>query len=137
MAEPVACPFCARISGGEATYEHRSVVAFPDAFPLTKGHTLVVPLRHVESYVDLEETETADMWKLARVVCDDIIEAQGADGFNIGLNVGEAAGQTIPHVHLHVIPRFHGDTDDPRGGIRWIVPSKARYWGHTERSRDR
>jgi diadenosine tetraphosphate (Ap4A) HIT family hydrolase len=126
--DDAACPFCERIARGEVAHSEGSAVAFPDGYPLTQGHTLVVPRRHEPDYLALTDEETADMWRLARVVCRDLQEREGADGFNIGINVGRAAGQTVPHVHLHVIPRFEGDTDDPRGGVRWIVPSRARYW---------
>jgi len=123
------CPFCERIRGGAVSWSEGTAVAFPDGFPLTEGHTLVVPRRHEADLLALSGEEAADLWTLARRVCVELQATLGADGFNVGVNVGTAAGQTVPHVHLHVIPRYEGDCDDPRGGVRWIVPSKARYWG--------
>lgn len=127
-APQAECPFCARIRRGEATHEESLAAAFPDRFPVTKGHMLVVPRRHVASLLDISDEEAADMWRLARRVCLELQEQLGADGFNLGVNVGEAGGQSVPHVHLHVMPRYKGDSADPRGGVRWIVPSRARYW---------
>jgi diadenosine tetraphosphate (Ap4A) HIT family hydrolase len=125
-----SCPFCERIADGGATHSLGAAVAFPDGFPVTRGHTLIVPRRHEADFLALTDEETADMWRLARLVCEELKAREGvaADAFNIGINTGPAAGQTVPHAHLHVIPRHVGDTDDPRGGVRWIVPSKARYW---------
>ena len=69
-----------------------------------------------------------DVWRLVSHVRKELESEFHPDGFNIGVNDGEAAGQTLPHVHVHVIPRFSGDVPDPRGGIRWVVPDKAPYW---------
>lgn len=69
------------------------------------------------------------MWKLVAEVRSRLTDDLQPDGFNIGLNDGEAAGQTVMHAHIHVIPRWKGDVPDPRGGVRWIIPDKARYWG--------
>ncbi len=95
---------------------------------MSEGHTLVVPLRVVRSLYDLPEAEQADAWALVRQVRAILAERHRPAGFNIGLNDGEAAGQTIAHAHIHVIPRYLGDVPDPRGGIRWVLPRKAGYW---------
>jgi len=122
------CPFCARIATGEVIGEEGTAVAFPDAVPVTRGHTLVVPRRHEPDLLGLSTQELDDMWHLARRLCTELAAELGADGFNLGVNVGRAAGQTVAHAHLHVMPRYLGDTGDPRGGVRWIFPSSARYW---------
>ncbi len=103
-------------------------MAFADTHPLTPGHTLVVPARHVPSLLLLSDDELRDLWLLALRVCRDMREEEPYLDFNLGVNEGPAAGQTIEHVHLHVIPRRSGDMRDPRGGIRWILPEKAPYW---------
>ena len=108
--------------------ESEFAVAFLDGFPITQGHTLVIPKRHVASLFELSEEEQAAVWRLvAHVRAKLVIEIQ-PDGFNIGLNDGTAAGQTVMHAHVHIIPRRKGDTADPRGGVRLIFPDKARYW---------
>jgi diadenosine tetraphosphate (Ap4A) HIT family hydrolase len=99
-----------------------------DAFPISPGHTLIIPKRHIGSFFDLEADERAELLALlcqAKVVADKEFSPQG---YNIGINDGAAAGQTVPHLHLHLIPRFEGDLPDPRGGVRWVIPEKAKYW---------
>lgn len=109
--------------------ENDFAAAFPDGFPIANGHTLVVPKRHVASLFDLSEEEQEALWKLVAQVRGRLMAELKPDGFNIGLNDGPAAGQTVMHAHVHVIPRRQGDTEDPRGGVRWILPKKAQYWG--------
>jgi len=104
----------------------RSAAAFPDNYPVTRGHTLVVPRRHVTSVFSLDRDETSDLWSMVNLVVDQL--KLSCDSFNVGTNVGASAGQTIEHAHVHVIPRRDGDVSDPRGGIRWVIPEKARYW---------
>src|SRR5207245_1635860 len=104
--------------------ENDFAAAFPDKFPIAEGHTLVVPRRHVASLFDLTEKEQAAVWTLVAQVRAKLMAELQPDGFNIGLNDGTAAGQTVLHAHVHVIPRRLGDTDDPRGGVRWILPKK-------------
>jgi diadenosine tetraphosphate (Ap4A) HIT family hydrolase len=102
--------------------------AFPDAFPLNDGHCLIVPRRHEADFFALTAEEQAAVWALLSEVRRHI-EADGMpDGYNVGINVGEAAGQTVAHAHLHLIPRYRADVLDPRGGIRCVIPAKARYW---------
>jgi diadenosine tetraphosphate (Ap4A) HIT family hydrolase len=120
------CPFC-DIPADRVIRENRNAIAFHDAYPVSPGHTLVIPRRHVASALDLEEDELEDMMILIDI-CTHELQQQGADGFNIGVNVGRAAGQTVMHVHFHIIPRYINDQPDPRGGIRKIFPEKAAYW---------
>jgi diadenosine tetraphosphate (Ap4A) HIT family hydrolase len=124
----VTCPFCARIAAGDAEERNDSALAFPDGFPLSPGHTLIVPLRHEPDFWQLSGVEQEGMWRLVRQVRERLQRTLSPDGFNVGINAGEAAGQTVPHAHIHLIPRYGGDILDPRGGIRWVLPEKARYW---------
>jgi diadenosine tetraphosphate (Ap4A) HIT family hydrolase len=123
-----ACPFCERLTGRELTAENQLAAAFADGFPLTPGHTLIVPRRHVADLFTLDAAERAAVWDLLVPVKRALDEMHHPDGYNLGLNNGAAAGQTIFHVHLHVIPRYRGDVADPRGGIRYMFPDRARYW---------
>ncbi len=124
----MGCVFCDRLTAGDLVVENELAAAFPDAFPLTRGHTLVVPRRHEADYFALTADEQGAMWRLANAVRQRIERELHPGGYNLGVNVGPAAGQTVGHVHIHLIPRYAGDVDDPRGGIRWIIPAKARYW---------
>lgn len=128
MVRAVACVFCSRLSGGPFVAENSLAVAFLDAFPLNPGHCLLIPRRHEPDFLALTAEEQAAIWALVAPVCR-YIEATGTpDGYNIGINVGEAAGQTVNHARLHVIPRHQGDVGDPRGGIRCVIPERARCW---------
>ena len=109
-----------------------TAVAFYDAFPLSKGHALVVPLTPVVSLAELDPEIQAEVWETVRQTRELLEEQYAPDGFNIGVNDGKAAGQTVPHAHIHVIPRYEGDVPDPRGGIRWVIPERATYWTHTQ-----
>ena len=99
-----------------------------DGFPVVDGHTLVIASRHVCSFFDLTADEQSGLLDLIREAKRDLERTLHPDGYNIGINDGAAAGQTVPHLHIHVIPRFHGDCVDPRGGIRWLFPDRADYW---------
>jgi diadenosine tetraphosphate (Ap4A) HIT family hydrolase len=93
-----------------------------DNFPASDGHIELVPFRHVLSFFDLTNEEVKDLIALARECRDYLKELCRPDGYTIGVNDGAAAGQTVPHLHLHIIPRWYGDVPDPRGGIRQILP---------------
>jgi diadenosine tetraphosphate (Ap4A) HIT family hydrolase len=123
-----ACPFCELLHERRWLREHGLAVALADAFPLSPGHVLVIPRRHEPDFLALTEEELRDAFVLAKALRTELVEGRRADGFNVGANVGAAGGQTIDHAHLHLIPRYHGDVDDPRGGIRWIIAAKAPYW---------
>jgi len=123
-----SCPFCSRATSGDHSQSSRFSIAFPDGFPLNPGHTLVVPRRHVEDPFDLNSEEQADLWRLVAQVKSVLQQDQKLDGFTVGVNVGTAAGQTVDHAHIHVIPRYRGDVIDPRGGVRWVIPARAAYW---------
>lgn len=119
-----SCPFCQAVKTGDVQHEGTYSAAVLDRFPVTEGHALVVPKRCVALLTDLEDYELTECWKLAT----DIARKCGTDGANIGVNIGAAAGQTVPHAHIHVIPRRNGDSPDPRGGVRKVIPEKAAYW---------
>jgi diadenosine tetraphosphate (Ap4A) HIT family hydrolase len=120
-----ACPFCSRIADGDTTERGTYCVAFPDAYPVAPGHLLIVPLRHVTRLAQLTPSEAHELWEMGMSLC---VPGNDIDGFTVGVNDGLAAGQTVAHVHLHVIPRRSGDVVDPRGGIRWVLPDRAQYW---------
>lgn len=121
------CPFC-DLEKSRIRMESEFAVAFLDGFPVAQGHTLVIPKRHVASLFELPEVEQAAVWKLVAQVRALLLAELKPDGFNVGVNDGTAAGQTVMHAHVHVIPRRHGDVADPRGGVRWVIPEKAAYW---------
>ena len=125
---PSDCPFCSRIAAGDYTARQGGAVAFPDLFPLTPGHMLVAPVRHTPRLLSLSEEESDDLWILALSTARSLLGGE-VRAFNLGVNDGPHAGQTVPHVHLHVIPRRAGDVEDPRGGVRWMIPRRAVYWG--------
>jgi diadenosine tetraphosphate (Ap4A) HIT family hydrolase len=99
-----------------------------DGFPLSPGHALLVPRRHVATWFEALPEEQRELLEAIAAARDAILARHRPDGFNVGMNLGEAAGQTVPHLHLHVIPRYSGDVEDPRGGVRWVLPEKAAYW---------
>ena len=116
------------IDANRVILEESNSLAFFDRYPVSKGHALVVPVRPVPSLYDLDPQLQAEVWDMVRRVRLYLGERYQPAGFNIGVNDGRAAGQTIAHAHVHVIPRYAGDVSDPRGGIRWVIPGKARYW---------
>jgi diadenosine tetraphosphate (Ap4A) HIT family hydrolase len=89
---------------------------------------LVIPCRHVGSYFELQDRERLAMSRLLDQAQRDLTVRMKPDGYTIGINDGPVAGQSIPHVHVHLIPRYRGDRENPRGGVRWVLPSKADYW---------
>ncbi len=118
------CVFCHRESLAIID-ENELALAFYDACPVSAGHTLVIPKRHVETYFDASPEEHAAISSLAGQVCRNLQKELNPDGFNIGANVGEAAGQTVFHFHIHIIPRYKGDVADPRGGVRKVIPTRS------------
>lgn len=123
----MSCPFCTlppeRIL---LSTEHFKVIR--DGFPVSPGHTLVIPHRHAGSLFELSEAEFAALWPVLKWVRANMAAEFAPDSVNVGVNDGAEAGQTVPHLHVHVIPRYAGDVTDPRGGVRWILPEKADYW---------
>jgi len=122
------CVFCSLKSDPQRPVmaENDSFFAVRDKFPVNVGHTLLIPTRHVNRLRDLREQELPKLWELLRLV-QERLEVQGAQGFNVGVNEGEVAGQTVPHLHVHVIPRYVGDVEVPRGGIRNLKKALIEY----------
>lgn len=98
-----------------------------DKYPVSAGHLLIVPYRHVRTYFDATAEEKEAIWALVEKAKRFLDARFQPDGYNIGINVGDAAGQTVMHLHVHLIPRYAGDTEEPRGGVRGVIPSKQRY----------
>jgi diadenosine tetraphosphate (Ap4A) HIT family hydrolase len=121
------CPFCSSL-GSRVYLENELALAILDSFPISEGHSLIIPRRHVSSIFEIQKNELLSLFNLLADARNKLTEQFSPDGFNIGINDNEAAGQTINHVHIHLIPRYKGDQEDPRGGIRWIFPDKAKYW---------
>jgi diadenosine tetraphosphate (Ap4A) HIT family hydrolase len=103
-------------------------MAIRDGFPISPGHTLIIPYRHVGSFFELAAEERSALLDLLDKQKARLDEEFHPDAYNVGINDGAAAGQTVPHLHIHLIPRYRGDLADPRGGVRWIIPDKADYW---------
>jgi diadenosine tetraphosphate (Ap4A) HIT family hydrolase len=121
------CPFCS-LPAERFVRQSEHAVVIRDGFPVSPGHTLIIPRRHVASFFDVTDAERADLMSLLTAARDDLERQFSPAGCNIGINDGAAAGQTVPHLHIHLIPRYDGDRDDPRGGVRWVLPDKAAYW---------
>lgn len=122
----MTCIFC-NISSERIIAESDLCFAIQDGFPVSQGHTLIVPKRHVANYFDLTEDEIIAMQKMLKEIKTNIDKKFRPDGYNIGINVNEAAGQTVFHVHMHLIPRYIGDVENPKGGVRGVIPDKQKY----------
>ena len=121
------CPFCS-LPPERIIDSNELALVIRDGFPVSKGHTLIIPKRHVGSWFDTSADERIALFALLDHVKMILDHEFKPDSFNIGINDGAAAGQTVPHLHIHLIPRYKGDQKDPRGGVRWIIPGKAKYW---------
>ena len=120
------CVFCNL--DRDIVVENELAVAFRDGYPVTPLHTLVIPKRHVADYFDLYQPELNAINQLLQTLKSDIVKEDSAvTGFNIGINAGESAGQTVFHCHVHLISRRAGDVDDPRGGVRGVIAAKQKY----------
>lgn len=121
------CRFCLSKPGRELMIESEHGFAAYDRYPASPGHFLVIPYRHFASYFDIHDEEAADLWRLVKRGKDLVEERYRPDGYNIGINVGHWAGQSIHHLHIHVIPRYRGDVENPKGGVRGVIPHKRLY----------
>lgn len=124
MAEHHDCIFC-----GDPSMVIQNDLAFAhfDSYPVNPGHCLVITRRHVAGYFEATAEEKAAIWALVDEIKTIIDKDFNPDGYNVGVNVGEAGGQSIPHLHIHVIPRYKGDMENPRGGVRGVIPHKQKY----------
>jgi len=124
MLELPDCPFCGE---PEIIIENESAFVHPDTYPVSPGHCLIIPRRHIAGYFEATADEKLAIWKLLDEVKPIIDRKYGPDGYNVGVNIGSAAGQSIPHLHIHVIPRYAGDVENPQGGVRGVIPHKQKY----------
>ena len=121
------CLFC-NIPQERIVLENDLAYAVRDGFPVTKMHSIIIPKRHIKDYFDLNKDELLACDHLIRSLKEEINNSDSSvNGFNIGMNAGESAGQTIFHCHIHLIPRRTGDVDNPRGGVRHTIPGKGDY----------
>jgi diadenosine tetraphosphate (Ap4A) HIT family hydrolase len=121
------CPFC-NPEKDRIIINGLHALAITDGFPVSDGHALIIPRRHIQTVfdaTDIEQTALMDSLTRSKSIID---QRFSPDGYNIGINQGQAGGQTVPHLHIHLIPRYESDQEDPRGGIRWVLPEKACYW---------
>ena len=120
------CPFC-RVAPDRVFLRTDQVLGVWDGFPVSPGHALLIPTRHVEGWFDASDDERRALLNAIDDAKVAIEQLHRPDGYNVGFNAGEAAGQTVFHLHVHIIPRYTGDVSDPRGGIRHVIPAKAAY----------
>lgn len=118
------CPFCGI---AQPILSNELAFVILDRDPVSPGHMLIIPYRHVADWFDATADEQCAILSLAQSARRMTIETRHPDGFNMGVNCGHAAGQTVFHVHLHLIPRYAGDMDDPRGGVRGVIPCRQKY----------
>jgi len=121
---PKECPFC---EPDNIIIQNEEAVAIYDGYPVTKRHMLVVSREHCANFFNLDWSTKRDMLDLVDALSVNIHSDDIIDGYNVGINVGAAAGQTVPHAHIHLIPRRNGDHPNPRGGVRAVIPGKANY----------
>ncbi len=120
------CPFCG-LPPERILAENRLAVAIADRYPVSAGHTLIIPRRHVSDFFELDAEEMMAVRELLAVQRQRLDGELRPDGYNVGVNVGTAGGQTIPHVHIHLIPRYRGDVPEPTGGVRNVIPGRGKY----------
>jgi len=125
------CFFCRMLKNDtkkEILAQNELAVIIRDTKPVSDGHSLIIPRRHVSSFFDTSPEERMALMDLLDLTKEDLDRKFSPDDYNVGINDGPLAGQSIPHLHIHLIPRYRGDKDDPRGGVRWIISDKAKYW---------
>jgi diadenosine tetraphosphate (Ap4A) HIT family hydrolase len=120
------CVFCS-CENEEILFSNDIAFVIKDSSPVNPGHLLIIPFRHIDNYFNLTTQERRAIATLIEKAKEYLVERYAPDGYNIGVNIGEAAGQTIMHVHVHLIPRYYGDTPNPRGGVRGVIPEKQAY----------
>ena len=124
MGSTKDCPFC---DVHEPVISNRLAYVTYDSYPVSNGHLLIIPVRHVADYFDMTQKEKTAVMELVgqgKALLDQKLKP---DGYNVGINSGSAAGQTVMHAHVHLIPRYRGDTADPRGGVRAVIAEKQKY----------
>ena len=126
-SSPTTCVLCT-LPGEKILGENEHAVWIPDAHPVSPGHSLIVAKRHIESFFEIPPVEREGILSLLDHARQQVNKKHAPAGYNIGINEGAAAGQTVLHLHIHLIPRYTGDRKNPRGGVRWVIPEKADYW---------
>ena len=124
MSEHQDCPFC---RASKIVVENEWAYADYDTYPVSPGHCLIITRRHVAEYFQATAEEKAAIWELVDEMKVIIDRDYNPDGYNVGVNVGKAGGQSVPHIHIHMIPRYTGDMENPRGGVRGVIPHKQKY----------
>ena len=124
MSEHQNCIFCGE---PEIVIQNELAFAHYDSYPVSTGHCLIIPHRHVAEYFQATAEEKTAIWALVDEMKNIIDQEYKPDGYNIGINIGKTAGQSVPHLHVHMIPRYKGDMEDPRGGVRGVIPNKQKY----------
>ena len=128
QSQPADCPFCAP-APATVILETPNCRILRDNYPVSPGHALIVPKAHIADWFAAPADLQAELAALIEAAKAAIDKQHQPDAYNVGFNAGAAAGQTVFHLHIHVIPRYAGDSQDPRGGVRWVIPGKADYWG--------
>ena len=123
----IFCDLIKSIDKDRVIYQDSTWIAILDGYPVSEGHTLLIPKRHCETYFDLDLVESDSLAAAIKVVKAILDARYKPNGYNIGANCGEAAGQTVPHCHIHIIPRYNRDVENPRGGVRGVIPNKQNY----------
>jgi len=124
MSEHQDCPFCRE---PKIVIENELAYADYDSYPASPGHCLIITRRHVAEYFQATADEKAAIWELVDEMKTIIDKEYNPDGYNVGVNIGAAAGQSVPHIHIHMIPRYKGDVENPQGGVRGVIPHKQKY----------
>ncbi len=127
LAEGEECRFCLTKPSRRIMIEGKFGFAAWDRHPASEGHFLVIPYRHVPDYFDIKDEEREELWRLVAEGKKLADEKHNPDGYNVGINVGKWAGQSIPHLHIHVIPRYQGDVENPKGDVRGVIPNNKLY----------
>lgn len=124
MTDHPDCPFCRE---PRIVIQNKLAFVRYDGYPVNPGHFLVIPHRHVAEYFQATSEEKAAIWELVDEMKQTIDDEFSPDGYNVGVNVGVAGGQSVPHIHVHVIPRYTGDVENPKGGVRGVIPGRQKY----------
>tara|TARA_Y100001935_G_C17219540_1_gene464490 strand:+ start:407 stop:802 length:396 start_codon:yes stop_codon:yes gene_type:complete len=128
MSSSEDCIFCSKKNCNVVETTKFFFIIRDTAYPVTKHHTLIIANRHISNYFDLEKDEIIELDEIIKKQKKELVVLdKNITGFNIGINIGKDAGQTIMHCHIHLIPRRKGDVEDPRGGVRGVIPSKQKY----------
>jgi len=124
MSDHQDCPFCGK---PKIVIKNELAFAHYDSYPVNPGHRLVITHRHIAEYFQATAEEKAAIWALVDEMKTIIDRDFKPDAYNVGVNIGEAAGQSIPHLHIHIIPRYEGDIENPQGGVRGVIPHRQKY----------